>query len=187
MKKPLVIASLLVFLFSFMGATLAQQKQPTTAAPAVGKSENQPTIVLLIRHAEKAKNGDDPPLNPAGKERAKTLARVAGKAKIDAIYTSEKKRTRQTAQELADYLKLPITQVPGADVDSLVKQITQDKPGKIVLVVGHSNTIPKIINKLGGGDIDPIEEYDNLFVLVVPRSGSGKLVQLKYGIPTLKK
>jgi hypothetical protein len=49
--------------------------------------------------------------------------------------------------------------------------------------VGHSDTVPKIIEQLGGGKIAPIEasEYDKLFVL--DPAGTGKkemVITLRY-------
>jgi len=195
MRKFLALASLVAFLLSLQSAPWAQQKQAASTAPAV-EDPDHPTTVLIIRHAErqKIKEGKvDVPLIGAGKKRAKTLVHVAGKAKIAAIYSSQFKRTQQTAQELADYLKLDINQVevtlePPYNVPELVYEIKEYNEGETVLVVSHGPIIPEIIRELGGGEIAEIgNEFDNFFVLVIPRDGPVKLVHLKYGAPTPKK
>lgn len=142
------------------------------------------TTVLIVRHAEKASTPSiDPPLSLAGEERAQTLVHVAGDAGVGAIYASEYIRTQQTVQLLATQLNLQVILVDAANVEGLVNQILSDNPGDAVLVVGHSNTIPQIIEKLGGGGGTSIaeNEYDNLFVVTVFRYGGAKVVNLKYG------
>lgn len=124
---------------------------------------------MIIRHAErqKLKEGKiDVPLIGAGKKRAKTLVDVAGKAEIDAIYSSQFKRTQQTAQELADYLDLDINVVditfePPYNVPELVDKIKDEHLGETFLVVSHRPFIPEIIRELGGGEIADIgNEFD---------------------------
>ena len=58
------------------------------------------STIFLVRHAEK-KTGDDPDLTKAGHARAESLAKMLKDADITAIYTSEVKRTQQTAAPLA--------------------------------------------------------------------------------------
>lgn len=142
------------------------------------------TTALIVRHAEKAATpSNDPPLSPAGEERAQTLVRVAGDAEITAIFATQFIRTQQTVQPLAAHLNLQINQVDAANVEGLVNQILSDNAGEVVFVAGHSNTIPQIIEKFGGGTISPIveNEFDNLFVVTVFRYGGVKVVNLKYG------
>jgi len=55
-------------------------------------------IVVIVRHAEKAANGgNDPDLSSAGRARAEALARILKDSGITAIFTSEFKRTQETA------------------------------------------------------------------------------------------
>ena len=147
----------------------------------------QPTVVLIIRHAERASKEDkNSPLSVTGQERAQELVHVAGEAGVGAIYATQFLRTQQTAQPLASYLGIPITQVDAADVDGLVNQLCRDHHGQVVLISGHSDTVPLIIEKLGGGRIAPIAEdkFDNLFIVVIPRIGRVKTIHLKYGNPS---
>lgn len=53
-------------------------------------------------------------------------------------------------------------------------------------MVGHSNTVPLLVERLGGGKIAPIadSEYDRLIVIVTNLSGKAKVVTLRYGKST---
>jgi broad specificity phosphatase PhoE len=142
----------------------------------------QVTTVLLIRHAEP---GETPPgnptLNPAGQARAQTLRHVAGSSGVAAIFATELTRTQETVQPLATQLGLSVTQVPAADVVGLVSQIRTNHRGQVVLVAGHSNTVPQIIQELGGGTVTIADtEFDNLFVVTIHWKRV-KVLRLKYG------
>ena len=127
----------------------------------------QSTKVYLVRHAEKATQpANDPDLTDKGKERAHDLAAFLANKKIEAIYSTNYRRTRLTAAPLAAKRKLDIlTYMP----DSAAKIVTaafQSK--KNTLIVGHSNTLIPTLKSLGlQPDIEQIadNDYDNLFVL----------------------
>jgi 2,3-bisphosphoglycerate-dependent phosphoglycerate mutase len=56
-----------------------------------------------------------------------------------------------------------------------------------VVVLGHSNTVPLLLNILTGTDDFsnlPETQYDNLFIVSVFEKGRSKVVHLKYGKPT---
>jgi len=139
-----------------------------------------------VRHAEKAGQGQDPPLSTEGQQRAQTLVHVLGKATIAAVYVTEYQRTQQTAKPLCDRLGLTFKVVNAGNVDGLVEQALEDYTAKVVLVVGHSNTVPEIIKALSGKSIPsiPENEFDNLFVVTGCRLGRGKVLNLKYGDPS---
>lgn len=155
------------------------------------------TVVLVIRHAERNDTAScsppeaGPPLSEAGQTRAQVLTHVAGEASVAMIYASEFCRTQQTVQPLATQLGLAVTVVDQvapdgtADVDALIAQVWANSKGKVALIAGHTNTVPVIIEKLGGGTIPPIgeSEFDNLYVVIIPRWGKTKVVHLKYGAP----
>jgi broad specificity phosphatase PhoE len=147
---------------------------------------NRPiTTVIRVRHAEKniAPNNPNPDLSPAGQARAQELVRVLGNAGITAIYATQFVRTQQTVQPLATHLGLPVTQIEAAKTDQLVDQIITNNRGGVVFVAGHNNTVPAAISALGGGSVPiiPENEYDNLYIVTIYRSGHAKLVKLKYG------
>ncbi len=124
-------------------------------------------VVFLVRHAEKAQDGDakDPELSAAGRARAEALAKIVKDVGVTAIFATEFKRTQQTAAPLSRLTGIPITTVPAKDTARLVAKLK--KTVGCALVVGHSNTVPEIIRALGVtqpitiGDAD----YSNLFVV----------------------
>jgi broad specificity phosphatase PhoE len=147
------------------------------------------TVVLLVRHAEKAAQpGDDPPLTQDGRRRAEALAGVVKDAHPTAIITTQLRRTVETARPSAAAVGVtpevvPIssttTQQNAVEVAAAVRQ----RAGTTVLVVGHGNTVPLIITALGGPKLPDICEsvYDKLFVLVLGKEA--RLVQSRYGEP----
>lgn len=149
------------------------------------------TTVIFVRHAEKATApADDPGLSAAGKQRAAELARqlvdadvVAG---VDAIYATPFRRTEETAQPVATALGLPITSYEAANTETIMDEIVRTHKGKIILVVGHSNTVPEMIGNMGASKKVPgidENEYDNLYVVSIPWFGKTKTIRLRYGVP----
>jgi broad specificity phosphatase PhoE len=157
------------------------------AACAADTADARPALVLLVRHAEKAKEpADDPPLTAAGAQRAQDLARALRDAGVTAIVTTQLRRTRDTAQPLAAALGLTSEAVPVGDDEgahaTAVAAAVRRHAGGVVLVVGHSNTVPKIIAALGGPSMPEICEslFANLYVLE-PGAGGARLVRGLYG------
>ena len=147
------------------------------------------TIVLLVRHAEKASDAEDSPLTEAGAERAQALVRVAEGAGVSAIYSTQFRRNRDTAQPLSDRLKLAVTELPIPDLQNpgdygktLARDITEKHAGQTVLVVGHSNTIPLVLEALTNQP-SPVKgaEYGDLFIVTVPPSGAARVIRAQYG------
>lgn len=149
------------------------------------------TTIIFVRHAEQTNPDEaDPPLSEAGRRRVAELTRqlvdadvVAG---IDAIYSTELKRATETAQPLADRLGLPINIYDGADTQTVLEDILKAHKGKIILVVGHSNTVPELIANLGASKkVPPIArgEFDNIYVISIPWFGKTKTIRLRYGEP----
>jgi len=126
------------------------------------------STIFIVRHAEKAQNsGDDPDLSEAGRARAESLANLLKDAAISAIYTSDAKRTQQTAAPLAKVLHVEPATIAAKDRAALVTKIRNSSGN--VLIVGHSNTIPELIKSLGITTPVTIadNDYDNLFVVVL--------------------
>jgi phosphohistidine phosphatase SixA len=139
--------------------------------------------VLAVRHADVdlPPDGHDPGLNAAGRRRAEALARLAGAAGVTAIRTSEFRRTQQTVEPLAQ--RLGLTPAVAPDAAELAQRIRAAELGDVVVVAGHSNTVPELLGALGVGTVPVITEaeFDNLFVVtVLPASGAG-LLRLRYG------
>jgi 2,3-bisphosphoglycerate-dependent phosphoglycerate mutase len=144
---------------------------------ALSNSFSQPTV-FIVRHAEKADDGKDAELSEAGRASAEALANMLKDSKISAIYTTEFKRTQQTAAPLAKALGLTVTTLPAANDAALVAKLRTSTTNS--LVVGHGNTIPDIIKALGISEPVNISDsdYDNLFVVVLGEKPS--LIRLHY-------
>ena len=148
----------------------------------------QPLTIILVRHAEKEvvpPENKDPNLSLAGQARAQELARMFGGAGVTSIYATQYKRTQQTVKPLADKLGVPATQVEAQKTPELVKRIRASKPGEVVFLAGHNNSVPEIIAALGGPKLPliPETEYDNLFILTIQSDGAVTLLKMKFGSP----
>jgi broad specificity phosphatase PhoE len=129
---------------------------------SVSTASAQP-VVVIVRHAEKAANGgNDPELSSAGRARADALARILKDSGITAIFTSEFKRTRETAAPTATSIGVTATVVPATDTDALVSKLHQLNGN--ALVVGHGDTIPNLIKALGINS--PVNIPDGLLGIV---------------------
>jgi broad specificity phosphatase PhoE len=144
------------------------------------------TTIFIVRHAEKSADSVDPPLSVAGQTRARTLAAMLRGAGVQHIFTTEMRRTRETAAPVAKGLGIVTKVLPANDLDGLVVELRRLSAGAVALVVHHSNTIPGIIGKLGGPPIATITEqdYDRLFVVTFGAEGGARLATLHYGHPS---
>jgi phosphohistidine phosphatase SixA len=168
-------------------------KDPTDPAATINQSVAQgsselggASFVFLVRHAERADAGmaaakmagADPELSDAGKARAQALAAMLKDAKIAAIFTTQYKRTKDTAQPLAAATGVQAVAIDSNDAALLVAKV-KAASGNIV-VVGHSNTVPDVIKSLGISEPIAIadDQFDNLFVVV--RGAQPTLLRLHY-------
>jgi phosphohistidine phosphatase SixA len=178
-KSGFKTALVFSMLFAVLGAVVVFAYFATFSRPV--------TTVILVRHAEKNIEPDnpDPDLSPAGAARAQEIVRMFGDAGINAIYATQSKRTQETVKPLAAKLGLPITQVNSKSTAELLTQIRSQNRGQVVFISGHNNTVPEIIAALGGPQFPtiPESEYDNLYLVTVYRTGKAKVVKLKYGAP----
>jgi broad specificity phosphatase PhoE len=125
----------------------------------------------------------DPSLNVQGVVRAHDLAREAAAAGVTTVFTSALKRTKETAAPLAALLNLthPPSVVP--DLSVFAASARAGLYGPVALVVGHSNTVPLMIDAL----VSPqpqiaVQGFDNLFIVSLT-AGESQLIRLKYGAP----
>ena len=144
----------------------------------------EPSVIFLVRHAEKVDSGADPQLSAAGQERASKLAKTLRNAQIEYVHSSDYVRTRDTAAPVAAALGLEVQLYDPRDLPRLAGQLRQT--GGRHLVVGHSNTTPALAELLGaepGAAIDEASEYDRLYVVTVARDGTTSSALLRYGNP----
>lgn len=145
-----------------------------------------PTVVILVRHAEKgAQPPQDPPLSEEGQARARALVNVARQAGVTAIITTQFERTRKTAEPTALELKITpeVVQAGGAAHAKAVADQVMKHAGGTVLVVGHSNTVPAIVGALGAPQPRELcdSEYDQVFTVVLADGGPARLIRSRYG------
>jgi broad specificity phosphatase PhoE len=175
-------------------AALTRWKTPLAAAvlaaallPAEALAQR---AVLVVRHAERAREGPetDIPLSKTGAEHAARLAEILKTAGVTAVYATDTTRARQTGEPLAQMLKLTIKIYDTRDEKGnmtaapLTARLKADEKDGVVLVVGHSNTVPDILAAYGAKEpvrIGP-DDYGDLFVLVPQPSGPPVVIRLRF-------
>lgn len=163
MKKLLLTISILFFTFS-------------------GYAQEENTTYYLIRHAEKDRsdeNNKNPELTEIGKQRAIKWSDIFRNVSFDAIYTTNYHRTIQTAlpTSISQNVELQYYDPKQMYNDTFKKNTT----GKIVLIVGHSNTTPQFVNKILGKDkYDDIDDSNNSNLYIVTCNNELKDVQVLY-------
>jgi broad specificity phosphatase PhoE len=135
--------------------------------------------VFVVRHGEKFSEQDER-LTDAGKARAARLASMLRDAGIAAVYSTDTERTIGTAKPLADALGQKVRIYPNHP--ALIETLHRENAADVVLVVGHSNSVPALLEALGCAEEIKIasDEYDNLFVMVPQKGGKPTLLRLRY-------
>lgn len=156
---------------------------------AAGAAEAQ-RAVLVVRHAERAREGPetDIPLSKTGAEHAARLAEILKTAGVTAVYATDTTRARQTVEPLAQLMKLPIKTYDTRDEKGnmtalpLVARLKADERDGVVLVVGHSNTVPDVIAAYGAKEAVRMgpDDYGDLFLVVPQPSGPPVVIRLKF-------
>lgn len=149
------------------------------------------TTIIFVRHAEELSiQEDNSSLTREGKIRSAELARqlvdadvIAG---VDAIYSTSYLYSKETAYPLSQALNIPIEIYDIGDTELIIEDIIKLYKGKIILVVGHSSTIPLMIGNMGASKVVPRindNEYDNIYLVSIPWFGKTKTIRLRYGLP----
>lgn len=112
----------------------------------------------VMRHLHTPAGERDPDLTAEGQRQAALLPEYLGEAPPRAIYVSSFKRTAQTAADIATRLGLTPVVYDPANNAALIAQV---RAGPLpALIVGHSNTVPDIIEQLGGTRPAPLVHDD---------------------------
>jgi phosphohistidine phosphatase SixA len=139
------------------------------------------TTVVLVRHGERMQQEGDSPLSPAGEARAAALARMLESAGLDAIYVSQALRTQQAAAPTAQATGLEPRVIPAENHGRLLRRLKWRHRGDVVLVVGHSNTVPLIADGLGAPiDVIAADEYSGFWIITYSRLRGTRLLALRY-------
>jgi 2,3-bisphosphoglycerate-dependent phosphoglycerate mutase len=196
----------IIFLFFLIKITLLAACTAPTAAPTVtaitsdgaltmsdGSSVAIPhyadpawMVVYMVRHCDKKQGeGSDPDLSAEGQARAERLGRVFDRARIDRIAYTNTKRTTQTALVVKrwagdpDYTNFP----PELSLEWLTETMQTDGAGKKLVYVGHSNTIPQMLNALTNSvQYQNIadQEYGMLYVVATHGVGQTEVLEMRY-------
>jgi len=152
--------------------------------------------IYLIRHAEE---GEDQGLSRRGQEQALELARWLKGKSIRALYSSDRKRARETAEIVAPNLKLSPQIIPNLEEVREVKPLEsiaeaqeraekglrlaiEQNPGRNIAIVAHSKLIRQLLDKLGLRPYDD-DEFDlpNTGVVVLDFE-DGRFKLLNYAV-----
>jgi probable phosphoglycerate mutase len=144
-----------------------------TASKQTPASSASYTTVYVVRHAEKDLTPGlaDPPLTPAGEQRALALRETLSKTPLDVVFSTATTRTRATAAPLAVLKNQQVVPYDAKQLPALAARIRRDYQGRTVLVVGHSNTILETVEALGAPRPVPTvgdNEYDYLLEVRIP-------------------
>ena len=124
--------------------------------------------LYLVRHAEKQADGSrDPALSESGELRSRQLADWFQDKKLEDVWSSDYKRTRDTAAPLLAVTDLEITLYDPNELSALAGTLLQRQHN--ALVVGHSNTTPELAGLLCQCEISQMDdsEYDRLIEVTV--------------------
>lgn len=159
MKKLLLTLTVTLSIAAILGV------QKKIDAP----EQNQLFSIYLARHAEKD-SGSNPPLTQCGEERAKHLATFFNEVQLDAVYSTDYKRSMSTALPTAQSKQLDIEQYSTSDLEAFAKLLKEQKQD--ALVVGHSNTTGVLAGLLIGeemADID-LDTYNRIYQVVLHKN-----------------
>ena len=140
----------------------------TASVPAAAGEAADGYKLYLIRHAEKQSDGSkDPALTEQGKARAQKLSAWLSSRNIEDIWSSDYKRTRETAKPLAESLGKTVHKYDPRKLEQFSDTLLQDQ--HTALIVGHSNTTPELAQLLCNCVIESMEEteYDRLIVVTI--------------------
>ena len=139
-------------------------------------AQHKTTTIYFIRHAEKIDSSKNPDLSSVGLERAAHWGKIFSETTFDAIYSTDFKRTQQTAAPTAENKKLDITLYDAKSLD--FDKFKSDNLGKTILVVGHSNTTPDFVNKLINQNVYAAIEDTNFGNLYIVRLNGDQVTHL---------
>ncbi|RXK58126.1 hypothetical protein ESA94_19130 [Lacibacter luteus] len=128
--------------------------------------------IYIVRHAEKAtanaNMSSDVPLSADGEQRAQNLKKLLLDKNVQAIFSTPYIRTKSTAKPLSDATQVAVQLYSPKDTTDLFIARVKAIQKRNVLIVGHSNTVDGLVNKLMGQQLLtdlPETEYDNLFIV----------------------
>lgn len=138
----------------------------------------QDTVIVLLRHAEKAHKGDTAELSEAGHRRALRLPAQLIPYKPSALFASNLRRTQQTLEPLSKALGLPLQIYVRGEERALARRILTMHPGGRAVVCGHSDTLMTLIEALGHTEPFPeVTGYGRFWVLRIKEGGTSATLE----------
>ena len=108
--------------------------------------QNKTTQYYFIRHAEKADSSKNPDLSEKGLERAQEWKALFSEINFDAVYSTDFNRTIQTIKPISVKQNKNFSLYNPKTID--IEAFKKETFGKTILIVGHSNTIPNMVNQI---------------------------------------
>ena len=178
--KHFIILLTLLPLFTFCeNKSDKKEAEKTPEINTENISGSYKATYYLIRHAEKVRtdpHDQDPSLNIDGMMRAKRWAAYFEPINLDALYTTPYIRTKQTISLIGQQKQISPKRYDPNTIYS--EEFLRDTNGKTVLIVGHSNTTPQLVNKLIGEEkFEDMDDSDNSTLFKVTINGSDKKVE----------
>ncbi|MGS0680940.1 histidine phosphatase family protein [Shewanella sp. 125m-7] len=184
-----ILAITLVTL-TIVATSLGSYGLASAAKKLESKEGNQVKTIILVRHAEKRNDGSrDPALSQQGSVRAKVLTEALAELDLTQLIASNYQRTQLTLAPIALQrgLDIEIVQTKSGikpHIAAIVALVNQE-PGNS-LIAGHSNTVPLIINALGGRlELINEDSYDELYRLSISKTGKVSLIKTHFGRPSI--
>ena len=142
--------------------------------------------LFCVRHAEKEK-GDlhDPALSTEGEARAEHLGRIMEAAGLDEVFATLARRTQLTAEPVQRRAHMPAVEIykPEEQIEWILEMLAH-YPGKKILIVGHQDSVPHLLNYLneGGFDFDNISnaDYGKIYVVATKGIGETTVIEARY-------
>jgi len=147
------------------------------------ESDSIVATYILVRHAEKVADVSDPHLSEKGQTRAKELADLLDNIPLDAVFSTIYNRTQETAQPVAFKQSLEVKSYDPSDLVFFTERLKTDYYSHNVLVVGHSNTTPQVMNAILDVNVMsdiPEDEYQHLLICFRHKNGSYEMIKRDY-------
>ena len=157
------------------------------------------TTIILLRHAERIKNGDRDKtgsyLRSEGRVRAQALVDAVGDMDVTAIYSPDLGRNLETVQPLADHLGLKVNIIQKSRLSNtprlaneFVEEVLSEHAGGVVVWVGNASApvgslggnLQRIYQRLGGTGKPPVR-YGDLYIILVPDKGPVRITESRFG------
>lgn len=144
-----------------------------------GFNDKDVTVFFIVRHAEKdTAGGTNADLNAEGRSRANALVSIFKKIHIHKVYSTDKPRTKNTAKPLAAFKHCPVEIYDAKRQKELLESLIKLEKSKKIFIVGHSNTVPQLVNILRGSDVEKDladNDYSTMYIVSVKQIGDAKV------------